>query len=112
MDDAIRKLIEWLSTASPALWAILLKQVQVEMIISIVWIGFFTGVGCAVYMYVTRMINSMESGENRTVAVWMRRVGVVFLIFIILLIGNSVLNDILNPEWRAIQIIISQFTQK
>lgn len=111
IDEALRKLIEFLEVASPATWEVLVKQVYVEAIASLAWA---IGLSVAAYFLFKLGAYARKEYEDDYMSGW--DLGAVFSyiafgVCVAIAFGLFVefAMHIINPEFYAIRYIISQF---
>ena len=110
MDELLKKLVEWLQTASPYLWAILLKQVYVNAAVSFLWsvfIGALTVIAYKSGRYVREEQPCSYSGDNETLSVLLYILSFVLLVLTVVFL-TDVVQNVANPEYKAIELILSK----
>jgi uncharacterized membrane-anchored protein len=117
MDDLLQKLVEWLESASPQLWAILLKQVQVNAVTNGIVCIICAGLVVGVRMWLNVSWKAWRNDETYDVwpddemlkifeFLYLVMTGLCFLVVAANVI--SIVGAILNPEYQAIQLILAQ----
>ena len=108
MDEVLHKLIEFVESASPVIWAAAQQQVWANIIETAVWlgiIGILFLVCLVTSIYCIRRIRQHRYHEDWTVGAWFAVAGTVLLF----LISGGLLADFLkmlnNPLWYAIKIL-------
>lgn len=113
MDSALQKLIEWLETASPELWRILIRQVYVAATLDLLWA---IGLSVAIILLTRKLAQYTHSEDYDCVddeTVLVVKIGWTLLygswIAIAALVASAAAM-IANPEYAAIRDILRLVT--
>jgi hypothetical protein len=124
MDQAIQQLIEFIKTASPVIWATLVKEAYYQGITSLVWVLVFIVLAVLAFRYgkVSQKNYELElDREDRwgdkpgprldeyQIKYHVSYAAVPIILFITGIILNNAILWILNPEFHAITLLINQF---
>lgn len=110
MEELLRELVEFVKTASPELWAILIKQVKVEAVTDAMWVGAFLLCVWLLYKFVIRRILMEEDDFDRNMELgfaWLVEASLLLTAFRFTI---GIVRHLSNPEFYCIQYIIGQLT--
>lgn len=112
MEEQLTELLKKINDASPLVWEIALRQVQVKLITNLIIFILDLGliiVGCIMGRSLWKRYKFGGSGELVPLTLLLISAAVLFLTVICLpLVGYEVLTGYLNPEWAAIDLILDK----
>lgn len=120
MDDLLQKLVAWLESASPHLWAILVRQVQINairdgMVVFILFSGVL-GVGLFLKRKWAALMEEKASYwvDEDELRGWIIGYGIASAVLLAVCLANlySIIGAVLNPEYQAIMLILNQLKDK
>lgn len=100
MEDTLKELLEILKNISPEIWAILIKQVYIEVLGKVLW-----GIVCAIgsYALVKRLRPKLEGNLK-----WFAIATGILLAMISFGLFLSALKWIVHPEFYALRFLLWQ----
>lgn len=114
MEETLIQLIEMLKSASPHIWEVLIKQVYLEATFGSVFAGlFFLGfVFCLYWAIVGAWALHRENNEDGYCTQWSTdevfvwgTISIVLFVILVLIFDTSVIR-LFNPEFYALQYIL------
>ena len=110
MTELLKELVEYIKTASPQLWAILIKQAYVEAVGHLLWTMFLMGVTYALYRVgkwsqVKKENDEFSDWEYAAIFSYLVA-GITFIIGFAFLVSTT--KWFINPEFYAIRYILQQ----
>ena len=110
-DTMVMKLIEMMQTLSPQLWGILMRQVQVELAVSVGWSVILGGLAAFLWRNKQKIADRVDDDIYWS---WDGEVSPIFyifevmLVFLTLLILSWVVQTMVNPEYYALKLLLGQ----
>lgn len=110
LEPLLAKLVEWFQTASPQLWAILLRQVYVFAIGDLVWGAILLIVGVVMIFVSRRSYKKIANDSDYAITTGVFVILTAFIfVWSALLLTNGML-FLANPQYYALMNIIQKLT--
>lgn len=111
MDDVLRELIETIKTLSPAVWEIYRRQADVIMYQRLVWVIGLVALlwGAVVGTQKTLKARAEESPlmqDTYDMPIVLEVVCILLISMILVALTASLISNILNPDYVAIQLLL------
>jgi hypothetical protein len=126
MNESIAKLIEWIQSASPAIWNILVKQVYVDTVTSLLVVLMCVVAIVLSWSYYKKVaakdLEKWISYKGNSVSDWSfdwdDHIGMVIFMGVVVTLATltiiimlpGIVGRLLNPEFYAIQFIIQSIS--
>lgn len=107
-EELIKRLIEFLETASPFVWQVVNKQVLVLTIQSIFWciVTAVIAFVCAIWAKKEYAKHKEEPQDMHEIYVVFLSIGAAFALIVAFCLASEVVGYLINPDYRAIKIML------
>lgn len=115
IDQALQQVIDWISNIAPEVWRIAIRQVQANAFETAIWTTFGFIIGISALIIGIKSLKAFRKNGNDGVSfagIWIG-FGTSILAFPISVGGlATIVHYLYNPEFYAIQLLISTLTGK
>ncbi len=118
MNEVLQQLLDFVKSASPQVWATLVRQVYVDAIMDIVWAVILIAAAVFLYLLAKRCraeqeeTDSFSSDEAWDMAAISSYVGMGFCVLLTLVMLTAAMPRFANPEFYAIRWLASVLDSK
>ncbi len=113
-EDIIKEIISLLSETSPIVWRIFLKQVYIDVYLSLAWVVTLAVIIFILAFPVRRFVIKKADEEGDSLSDWTLHLFIIYIIspvcFIVtLILITEAVSKLSNPEYYAIQYLLRTF---